>query len=93
MQKLPNDIEAKIFSLFDDSKVQAEVKELISGLWHTSLNVGEVQLARSILILSDGQLTEIKKIFQSSFYGDPRDVIMMAERRSGNPGHYFVDGF
>ncbi len=25
--------------------------------------------------------------------GDPRDVIMSAEAKAGNPGHYFVDPF
>jgi len=53
-----------------------------------SLNVGPEQLSRSILILSDGDIEEVKEIIAKNFYGDPRDVIMMAEAELDNPGHY-----
>jgi hypothetical protein len=90
---LPADIEAKINLLFIDLKERETVKQLMSDLWSKPLNVGPDQLTRSILILSEGRISEVEKIFHSNFYDDPRDVIMMAEQKSGNPGHYFVDRF
>ena len=93
MTLIPNDIENKIEQLFHSYTDRQEVQKLLLTLWTTSLNVGADQLARSILILSDGQLFEIKKIFASEFYGDPRNVIMSAEAKIGNPGHYFIQPF
>ena len=79
MTLFPDDIENKIEQLFPGSTDRQEVEKLLLTLWTTSLNMGADQLARGILILSDGQLFEIKKIFASDFYGDPKDVIMSAE--------------
>ena len=54
-------------------------------LWELSLNVGPDQLARSILILSAGDISIFREIFETDFYGDPRDVITRAESKLGNP--------
>jgi hypothetical protein len=66
---------------------------LISSLWHKTLNVRPDQLAPSILVISGSQLSKLEEIFDSNFYGDPRDVIMEAEGKCGNPGHYFIQPF
>lgn len=50
--------------------------------------MGADQLARSILVLSDGKISEVISIAED-FMGDPRDVINAAERKIGNPGHFF----
>jgi hypothetical protein len=72
MTILPCDIENKIEQLFQSYADRQEVHKLLLTLWTTSLNVGAGQLARSILILSDGQLSEIKRIIASNFFGDPQ---------------------
>lgn len=89
---LPIDIERKIDQLFIDLKDNQEVKKLILSLWTTTLNVGEDQLARSTLTISAGDIQKLKDAIKD-FYGDPRDVIMRAERLLGNPGHYFKPTF
>ncbi|MES2287822.1 MAG: hypothetical protein V4547_19195 [Bacteroidota bacterium] len=92
MTTLPIDIERKTNQLFIDVKDIQEVKKLLLSLWTTTLNVGEDQLARSILTISGGDVQKLKDVFKD-FYGDPRDVIMTAERLLGNPGHYFIPTF
>jgi hypothetical protein len=90
---LSKDIEDKIEELFTSSSDRQEVKKLLLMLWTTSLNVGPDQLARSILIISDGKLDNIKKVLESVFQRDPIDIIMKAEERMGNPGHFFIEHF
>lgn len=93
MKKLPPDIEHKIDFLFHDLSDRQYVKNLMLGLWDISLNVGADQMARSIIFLAEGNVSMVKDIFEREFYGDPRDVIMMAEKKSGNPGHFFMITF
>jgi hypothetical protein len=83
---LPPDIKDRIDILFPVASEKQEVEQLLLSLWTTPLNVGEEQLARSILILSGGQVSEVRNIFNSRFFGDPRDVIMDAETKANNPG-------
>jgi hypothetical protein len=90
---LPTDIKNRLDKLFPVASDRQEVERLLLSLWTTSLNVGEEQLARSILVLSDGNISEVQSIFNSGFMGDPRDVIMSAEAKADNPGHYFIDPF
>ncbi|MFN0257778.1 hypothetical protein [Pedobacter ureilyticus] len=93
MTQLPEDVKNKVTQLFNDATKRERVKELLLTLWTVPLNVGPDQLARSILILSEGKLEEIEAIFASNFYGDPRDVIVNAEIKNGKPGHYFNQSF
>ena len=92
MTKLPSDIENKINKLFSSEIDRAKAKELMVGLWAENLTVGPAQLARSILIISNGDLDKMIEITKD-FYGDPRDVIMIAEGLLSNPGHYFIEPF
>jgi hypothetical protein len=87
----PTDIKNHLDKLFPAISDRQEVERLLLSLWTTSLNVGEEQLARSILVLSEGKILEVNNIFNSDFMGDPRDVIMSAEAKAHNPGHYFSD--
>lgn len=93
MKSLPSDIENKILQLFNNSIEQQEVKDLMQELKDIPLNVSPEQLARSILTISEGDIKKIRSIFQQDFYGDPRDIIMEAERKLGNPKHYFIPPF
>jgi hypothetical protein len=89
MENIPVDILNKINELFPNIEDNSEAKKLIEQIFKSSINIGPSQLARSILFISNGNLSLIKKIIDSDFYGDPRDVIMEAEQKAGNPGHYF----
>ena len=91
--KLPEDIILKIDELFPADEDNSNAKKLIGQIYTSTLNVGQDQLTRSILYISNGNISEIKRIIDSNFYGDPRDVIMDAEHRAGNPGHYFLNAF
>ena len=91
--EIPKDIQLKIDELFPGKADNLAAKLLIEDIRQTSTNVGYPQLVRSILTLSDGNLSTIRKIVDSDFYGDPRDVIMKAEQKLGNPGHYFIPAF
>ncbi|MBI3134349.1 MAG: hypothetical protein HYZ14_06690 [Bacteroidetes bacterium] len=93
MHEIPRDILQKIQQLFPVPDEQQQVVALISGLWTQSLNVGPAQLARAILTLSENDLAELKSLFGQQFLGDPRDVILMAESKAGNPGTYFLTAF
>jgi hypothetical protein len=93
MMILPEDIKLKIREFYKDPDDITEVEKLLLGLWSMPLNVGPEQLARSILIIAEGNLSEIKKIIGSDFYGDPRDVIVNAGNKIGNSKNYFIDPF
>ena len=90
---LPTDIKNKIGQTFKSPIERQEVEQLLLTLWTMPLNVGKDQLARSILIIADGNIIELKKIFATHFSADPRDIIMQAEIKIGNPGHYFIRPF
>ena len=51
------------------------------------LNVGASQLFRAILVLSDGDLSEFKRL--AAIPADPRDIIIRGERKLGDPRHWF----
>ena len=90
---LPPDILEYIQQHFSIHEEQVEVKNQLESLWALSLNVGPDQLARSLLVVCEGKVYKLKEIIQNGFYGDPRDVIMMAEAMLGHPGHYFMSAF
>ena len=90
---IPKDILVKIDELFPDIWDNEAAKNLVEEIKQATANVGFAQLIRSILFLSEGNLSLIRKIIQSDFYGDPREVIMKAEGKLGNPGHYFIPAF
>ena len=70
-----------------------EVKTRLRSLWDTDLNVGAEQLARAILIVSAGDLDQFGCVFDTHFYGDPRDLIMAAMGKSGGQAKYGVEPF
>ncbi len=84
--KIPIDILKKIDSLFIDDTENNEVVKIIESVFNENWGVGQGQLSRSILIISEGDLYEIKKIMEDL---EPKDVIINAEKKVGNPKHYF----
>jgi len=98
MDLMPPDVDRRLLTLFPDPAERDEARRLIESLWSrqlsvqsstaVTLGVAAEQLARSILVLSAGDLTVMREIFTSNFWGDPRDVVTAAEKKSGCPGHY-----
>jgi hypothetical protein len=93
IMEIPKDILRKIDELFPSMEDNVIAKHLLEEIRLATANVGFAQLIRSILTLSDGSLSAIRKIIQSDFYGDARDVIKKAEDKLGNPGHFFIPAF
>jgi hypothetical protein len=93
MAKIDKDIIDKINQLFDDKRDKNEIVEIFSRLTSKDLNVGVNQIARCLLVLSDGDIEIIKTIIRKDFYGDPRDIILLGEKKLGYPGHYFLKSF
>lgn len=79
---LPPDIELRINKEYQVVSEQSEVKLYLESLWTTSLNVGPDQLSRAILVLANGDILEFRKIAAAEFYGDPRDLIIMAKGKT-----------
>lgn len=90
--KIPPDISLKINELFTNEHDNIRVHQKIKGLYKERLNVGHDQLARAILILSEGNKERFDELM-ANFMSDPRDVIMMAEDKLGNPGHFCIVTF
>ncbi len=90
---IPEDIYTEIMRLFPEKNIQSKVIELIESLWDTLLNVSAHQLARSVLVISKGDFSTLKNIYNDNFFGDPRDIISRAEDILGNPKHYLTKAF
>ncbi len=84
MNEIDADILKKITSEFKIEDL-GEVISIFKNIFLKGSIVGTAQLTRSILYLSNGDLKKIKEYLKV----DPRDVILAAERKAGNPGHYF----
>ena len=93
MEKLPNDIIQRINMDFKTRNTQKYIIKKLSTLYKMSINVGIEQLIRSILIIANGNIEEFDKIFESSFYNDPRDLIMYAMDKTKNETYYGINPF
>jgi hypothetical protein len=91
-QRLPKDVLQKAALLFPDPAEKDEVLDALSRLFDRPLNVGPAQLARSVLVITDGDMEAFRTMIHD-LGGDPRDVIMEAEGKVGNPGHAFNTPF
>lgn len=88
--KLPEDIIARINMDYTNQVIKKSVTEFIEKIYSQRWNVGNDQLCRSILFLMDGKSS---KMADFENIDDPRDIIMEAERKAGNPNHYFLKPF
>nr|WP_144886972.1 hypothetical protein [Lacibacter cauensis] len=78
------DIYKSIARYFPSPVEQAEVEKLLQSINRADITVGIDQLARSILVVADGNLNELRRLFDTGFLGDPRDVIMIAMGKTSN---------
>lgn len=87
---LPIDIKDRISRDFPDQREQIKMIEFISEIFRREWNIGSDQFCRAIVILIDG---DVELIEHYKSVSDPRDVVRSAERKLGNPGHYFTQPF
>ncbi len=93
-QKLPIDIKNRIKRDFPDPQDFKEVLDLIGIVQEDTLNVGSEQLIRCILIIAKNDKNKIKEIIdEKDYYGDPRDVIMIAMEVPGNKNDHGMTPF
>ncbi|MEM7386384.1 MAG: hypothetical protein AAF514_15695, partial [Verrucomicrobiota bacterium] len=69
-----------------------EIVASINRLYSESLNVGPDQLARAIVFLSDGNFKEFARL-RSTFLGDPRDVLLEANKKLVRRNYWFSEPF
>lgn len=94
MADLPKDIFNQLKKDFQNDQDFKEVEMMLHGVQEDDrLNVGSAQLIRSILIIAKGDKAKIREIIESTYYGDPRDVIMMGMGVSDNQSNYGIDPF
>lgn len=63
-----------------------EVRNKIEEIYNTNWNVGQNQLARSLLYLSKGSLEKFNSFFPII---DPRDIVMEADLIQDSKENYF----
>ena len=85
---LQDDILQRIMKDFTGIADRVEVINLFQSISQEAINAGIEQLQRSILVIAAGDITEVQRIFNSGFYGDPGDLIMIAEAKTLYPGSY-----
>ena len=90
--KIPQDILDKIEQTFRNQE-KDEVLEIIKNVFKDTINVGKAHLSRSIIIISDGELSKIKDIIKTNYFGDPRDVINEANTLTNGNFNYGITQF
>jgi len=85
---LQDDILQRIMKDFAGIADRVAVINLFQSVSPETINVGIEQLQRSILVIAGGNISEVQRIFETTFYGDPRDLLMIAEAKAGYPGTY-----
>jgi hypothetical protein len=92
-QPVPEDILDRISRDFPVTKEADAAARYVKTLHNDSsgINVGPSQFCRAIIVLAGGDIAEFNRL--SSIPEDPRDIIMDAERKLGNPRHYCIPPF
>lgn len=90
MNNIPEDILLKVDKLFSNPTEKAKALAVIQSVFEQSWGVGHAQFARSLLVLSEGNLAVLEEEIKVP---EPRDIIVRAEEKSGNPDHYFTIPF
>lgn len=91
--QIPKDIILKLKQDFKNDNEYDEALKLILHIRQENLNVGWVQLSRSIILIADGNIRKLKQIIESGYYGDPRDVIMEMMQIPGNTNDHGLTPF
>ncbi len=85
---IPDDIKKRVIKLYPDKQLQDEAMEIMRYFHEDiELNVGSSQFCRAILTLAESNINELWQL--AGIPDDPRDIIMSAEAKLGNPQHYF----
>ena len=87
---LPQDLTYRILETFNDPDIQAKVIQSLEKLGQ--VNVGKNQLRRAIVFLADGDYEYLNEL-RSSFMGDPRDLLVTANRKLANRDYWFSEPF
>lgn len=90
---LPEDIRRKIEALFPDKTDAQIATKICENINNEALNVGPIQLIRAMLILCKGDLSMLKEIKDMQYYGDPRDVLLLANGLDGGESNYGQNAF
>lgn len=86
---LASDVIDRIKLDFKESE-REEVISILEKTLYTYSNVGAMdQAVRSIVYMADGNIKIIKDYCIPHLKYDPRDIIIEAEEKAGNPGHWF----
>ena len=91
--EVPKDIIFKLNQDFKNEDEYGEALKIILQIRKENLNVGWIQLSRSIILIADGNIEKMKQIIKSDYYGDPRDVIMEMMRIPGNTNDHGLTPF
>ncbi|MCJ8288413.1 MAG: hypothetical protein HRT58_00160 [Crocinitomicaceae bacterium] len=88
MSGIPKDILKRLAIDFDRPDDLEEALRIVKHVRSDTLNVGWIQLIRSMIIISDGDIKSLNDILESGYMGDPRDVIMsMMHKPNSNNDH------
>ena len=90
---LPEDVRRKIEALFPERQDAQAATKVCENVLTETLNVGPIQLIRAMLILSKGDLMMLKEIQDKDYYGDPRDVLLLANNLDGGVSNYGQNAF
>ncbi|KYP16247.1 hypothetical protein [Flavihumibacter sp. CACIAM 22H1] len=91
---LPADIYSKLNQLFTNPAEKAKAEKLLAALLGDErLNISPLQIARSALVISNGDISVLHNIFDTNFRGDPRDLILEAVAKTKNHLGYFSQPF
>ena len=90
---IPDDIKRRVIKLYPNQQEQNEVMKVIHAFHEGTimLNVAPSQFCRAILTLANNDIDELRRL--ADVPDDPRDIIMIAEAKIGNPKHYFIPPF
>ncbi len=89
MFRLPGDILNKIDQDFDHEDKQ-EIKDLLTELYaHMHKDGPIIQAIRGIIFLADKDAERIRDLCIPYLQREPREIIVEAEEKAGNPGHWF----
>ena len=88
--ELPKDLVHMIKKTFCEPEVRVKVTESLEKIGQT--NVGKNQLRRAIVFLAAGDYERFLEL-RRSFMGDPRDLLMAANRKLVNRDYWFTTPF
>ena len=88
MSKIPNAIVNRLKKDYPNPNDYEDALDVVNHVKNDTLNVGWIQLVRSMIILAEGDIKAFKNIKRNGYMGDPRDVIMtMMGKPNSNNDH------